>query len=179
MAQKRAMECCSTATKSQLAIQHRTRQRKLAGFVFATARVWNAFQEQLETASGLQALALASARHSDSGEPSGVGVGVAVGVGVGFGVGLGLMSVGPFGVAVGVGLGLGAKSGVGETVGVGVGDELCAKALRGGRNQPARIRNSKQKAAITARTSSVLAHRNRTTQNDARLCRVVGPGICG
>ena len=103
---------------------------------------------------------------------NGVGVGVAVGVGVG--VGLGLMSVGPFGVAVGVGLGVGAKSGVGETVGVGVGEGFCAKALRGGTTQPATARKRKQKAAATARTSSVLAHRNRTIQSDAGFYRAVG-----
>ena len=104
----------------------------------------------------------------------GVGVGVALGVGVGLGVGLGLMSVGPFGVAVGVGLGVGAKSGVGETVGVGVGEELCAKALRSGTVQPAIARNNKQSAAVTARTLSVLAPRNRTTQDDATPSGVVG-----
>jgi hypothetical protein len=98
------------------------------------------------------------------GEPSGVGVGVAVAVGVGLGVGLGFMSVGPFGVAVGLGLGVGAKSGVGETVGVGVGEELCAKALRGGTAHPATIRSSRQHAAVTARTLNVLAQKNRTTQ---------------
>ena len=80
------------------------------------------------------------------GEPSGVGLSESrSAVGVGLGVGLGLMSVGPFGVAVGVGLGVGAKSGVGETVGVGVGEELCAKALRGGTTQPAI--SQKQQAA--------------------------------
>jgi len=104
----------------------------------------------------------------------GVGVGVAVGVGVGLGVGLGLMSVGLFGVAVGVGLGVGARSGVGETVGVGVGEEFCAKALRGGTIQPAIARNNKQSAAVTARTLSVLAPRNRTTQDDATPSGVVG-----
>jgi hypothetical protein len=108
------------------------------------------------------------------GEPRGVGVGVAVGVDVGVGVGLGLISVGPFGVAAGVGLGVGANSGVGETVGVGVGEELCANALRGGTTQPATVRSSKQNAAVTVRTSSVLAHRNRTAQSDAALCRAVG-----
>jgi hypothetical protein len=101
------------------------------------------------------------------GEPSGVGLGVAVAVGVGLGVGLGLMSVGPFGVAVGVGLGVGAKSGVGETVGVGVGEELCAKALRGGKTQPAIARNNKQANAATARTSIIFALINRTTKGDA------------
>jgi len=100
--------------------------------------------------------------------------GVAVGVGVGLGVGLGLMSVGPFGVAVGVGLGVGAKSGVGETVGVGVGEELCAKALRGGTTHPATIRSNKQHAAVTARTSSVLAPKKPTTQKDATSSGAVG-----
>ncbi len=103
---------------------------------------------------------------------NGVGVGVAVGVGVG--VGVGWMSVGDFGVAVGLGLGVGIKSGVGETVGVGVGEELCAKAPRGGTTQPATIRGSKQNAAAAARTCTVLARRNRTTQSDAGLCRAVG-----
>jgi hypothetical protein len=93
---------------------------------------------------------------------SGVGVGVAVGVRVGLGVGLGLISVGPFGVAVGVGLGVGAKSGVGETVGVGVGEEFCARALRGGTIQPTIVRNNRPHTAVTARTLSVLALRNRT-----------------
>jgi hypothetical protein len=102
------------------------------------------------------------------------GVGVRVGVGVAVGVGLGMMRVGPFGVAVGVGLGVGAKSGVGETVGVGVGEELCAKAPRGGPKKPATARNREQDAAVTARTSSALAHRNRTTQSDAGLCGAVG-----
>ncbi|HEV7551094.1 MAG TPA: hypothetical protein VGP65_05405 [Candidatus Angelobacter sp.] len=74
------------------------------------------------------------------------------------------MSVGPFGVAVGVALGVGATSGVGETVGVGVGDGPCAKALRGGIKKPATARDKEQDTAATARTSSVLAHRNRTTQ---------------
>jgi hypothetical protein len=97
------------------------------------------------------------------GEPSGVGLGVAVGVGVGLGVGREMILVGPFGVAVGVGLGVGAKSGVGETVGVGVGEELCAKALRGGTTHPATARSSKQNAAVTTATSSVLARRNRIT----------------
>ena len=104
----------------------------------------------------------------------GVGVGVGLERGVGVGVGLGLMSVGPFGVAVGVALGVGATSGVGETVGVGVGEGLCAKALRGGTKKPATARDREQDTAATARTSSVLAHRNRTTQTDARLCRAVG-----
>lgn len=110
------------------------------------------------------------------GDPKGVGVGVAVGVGVG--VGLGLISVGPFGVAVGVGLGVGLKSGVGETVGVGVGEGFCANALRGAANNPATISSSKQKAAATARTSSVLAQRNRTNQKDAVLSGAVGHPIC-
>jgi hypothetical protein len=74
-----------------------------------------------------------------------------------------MILVGPLGVAVGVGLGVGAKSGVGETVGVGVGEELCAKALRGGTKMPAPIRSSKQQAAVTAKKSSVLADGNRTT----------------
>jgi hypothetical protein len=104
----------------------------------------------------------------------GVGVGVAVGVGVGVGVGLGLISVGPFGVAVGVGLGVGLDSGVGETVGVGVGEGLCARALRGGTTPPAIARNRRQNAAVTARTSNVLAHRNRTNQKDAVLSGAVG-----
>jgi hypothetical protein len=112
------------------------------------------------------------------GEPSGVGVGVAVGVGVGLGVGLGLMSVGPFGVAVGVGLGVMAKSGVGETVGVGVGEELCAKALRGGTIQPATIRRIKQHAAVRPRTLSVFAPRMRTIQSDAAFSGAVGHTIC-
>jgi hypothetical protein len=94
---------------------------------------------------------------------NGVAEGVGVGVGVGLGVGLGSIRVGPFGGAVGVGLGVGAKSGVGETVGVGVGDVLCANALRSGTIQPAIARNNKQDAAVTARTWSVLAQRNRTT----------------
>jgi hypothetical protein len=86
-----------------------------------------------------------------------------------------MILVGPFGVAVGVGLGVGAKSGVGETVGVGVGEELCPKALRGGTTQPATARNSKQKAAVAARTSSsVLAQRKRTNQRDAGSSRAVG-----
>lgn len=86
------------------------------------------------------------------------------------------MSVGPFGVAVGVGLGLGAKSGVGETDGdgVGAGDELCAKALRGGITHPATARRSKQHTAVTARTSSDLAQRKRTNQRDAASSRAVG-----
>jgi hypothetical protein len=105
---------------------------------------------------------------------NGVGVGVAVAVGVGLGVGLGFISVGPFGVAVGVGLGVGAKSGVGETVGVGVGEELCAKTLRGATAHPATIRSSKQHAAVTARTSSVLVVRKRTTQRDATSSGAVG-----
>jgi hypothetical protein len=61
------------------------------------------------------------------------------------------MRVGPFGVAVGLGLGGGAKSGVGETVGVGVGEELWAKAARGGTIQPAITRNNKHDAAVTAK----------------------------
>jgi FKBP-type peptidyl-prolyl cis-trans isomerase FklB len=109
------------------------------------------------------------------GDPSGVGVGVALGVRVGLGVGDGLISVGPFGVAVGLGLGVGAKSGVGETVGVGVGEELCAKASRAGTAHPAIITSSRQHAAITARTLNDLAPRNRTTQNDARSLKLVGP----
>jgi len=107
--------------------------------------------------------------------PGDNGVGVGVGLGVAVGVGLAIILVGPFGVAVGLGLGLGAKSGVGETVGVGVGEELCAKALRGGTTQPATIRSSsKQHAAVTAGTSSVLALRKRTTQKDATSSRAVG-----
>jgi len=107
--------------------------------------------------------------------PGDNGVGVGVGLGVAVGVGLAIILVGPFGVAVGVGLGLGAKSGVGETVGVGVGEEFCAKALRGGTTQPATIRSSsRQHAAVTATTLSVLAPRNRTTQSDARLYSAVG-----
>jgi len=90
-----------------------------------------------------------------------------------------MILVGPFGVAVGVGLGVGAKSGVGETAGagegeepgeadgVGVGEELCAKALRGGPTQPAIARNNKQAAAVTAKTSSGLSRRNRITKSDA------------
>ena len=105
---------------------------------------------------------------------NGVGVGVAVGVGVG--VGLGLMSVGDFGVAVGLGLGVGVKSGVGETVGVGVGEEFCAKASLLRTTKPAIVRNSRQDAAITARTRSVLAHRNRIIQSDAAVRRAVGHG---
>ena len=95
-----------------------------------------------------------------------------------------MILVGPFGVAVGVGLGVGAKSGVGETAGVGeepgemegvgVGEELCAKALRGGRTQPAIARSNKQATAVIARTSSALARRNRTTQSDAGSYRAVG-----
>ena len=96
---------------------------------------------------------------------NGVGVGVAVGVGVG--VGLGMILVGDFGVGVGVALGVGVKSGVGETAGVGVGEELCAKARLGGKKQPAAIKSSKQTAAAIAKTSGILARRNRTTQSDA------------
>jgi hypothetical protein len=108
---------------------------------------------------------------------NGVGVGVAVGVGVG--VGLGLMSVGDFGVAVGLGLGVGAESGVGETVGVGAGEELCAKkALRSGTTQPAAIRNSKQNVAVTARTFTVLASRNRTTQVMPGYVERLATSIC-
>jgi len=103
-----------------------------------------------------------------------VGVGLELGVGVGVGVGLAMMRVGPFGVAVGVALGVGAKSGVGEAVGVGVGEELCAKALRGGTKKHATARNSNQEAAVTARTFSVLAHRNLTSKSDAGLYRAVG-----
>src|SRR5437868_14085850 len=73
---------------------------------------------------------------------NGVGVGVAVGVGVG--VGLRMILVGDFGVDVGVALGVGVKSGVGETAGAGVGEELCAKARRGGTKQRATVRSSKQ-----------------------------------
>lgn len=107
-------------------------------------------------------------------KPGDSGVGVGLGVGVGVGVGLAMILVGPFGVAVGVGLGVGAKSGVGETVGVGVGEELCAKALHGGTRQPAIARNSKQEAAVTARASSGLAPRKRTTQKDATFGGAVG-----
>lgn len=85
-----------------------------------------------------------------------------------------MISVGPFGVAVGVGLGVGAKSGVGETVGVGVGEELCAKALRGGTTNPATIRSSKQHTAVTAKTLSVFSPRKRIIQKDAGLSRAVG-----
>ena len=106
--------------------------------------------------------------------PGDNGVGVGVGLGVAVGVGLAIILVGPFGVAVGVGLGVGAKSGVGETVGGGVGEEFCAKALRGGTIQPAIARNNRQDAAVTARTSNVLALRNRTTQNDAARSAAVG-----
>lgn len=106
--------------------------------------------------------------------PGDNGVGLGVAVGVGLGVGLGLMSVGGFGVAVGLGLGVGIKSGVGETVGVGVGEELCAKASLIGMTKPAIVRNSRQNAAAAARTCTVLARRNRTTQSDAGLCRAVG-----
>jgi hypothetical protein len=106
--------------------------------------------------------------------PGDRGVGVGVGVAVGVGVGLAMILVGPFGVAVGVGLGVGTKSGVGETVGVGVGEELCAKALRGGTTHPATIRSSKQKAAVAARTSSVLAQRKRINPRDAASGQAVG-----
>jgi hypothetical protein len=97
-----------------------------------------------------------------------------------------MILVGPFGVALGVGLGVGAKSGVGEAAGdgegeepgeadgVGVGEKFCAKALRGGRTQPAIARSNKQATAVIARTSSALARRNRTTQSDAGSYRAVG-----
>jgi len=162
---------------------NQTRQQKLAGFAFKDSNILKRFQENAE--ENLRWSDREKAK-PDTGvgvgvgvvlKPgdSGVGVGVAVGVGVEFGVGLGLISVGPFGVAVGVGLGVGAKSGVGETVGVGVGEEFCAKALRGGTIQPAIARNSRQHATVTARALSVLAPRNRITQDDAAPSGAVGP----
>jgi hypothetical protein len=93
---------------------------------------------------------------------------------VGVGVGLGLISVGPFGVAVGVGLGVELKSGVGETLGVGVGEGFCAKTMRGEPTTPATVSSNKQNAAAIARTSTVLARINRTTQSDAALSGAVG-----